>query len=409
MARMIPRGWTEVEVKDFLKFTPREVEKPKERYFSLGIRSHFKGTFIREVENPDKVMMESLYEVKKDDLIVNITFAWEGAVALVKKSDEGALVSHRFPTYVFDRKVVIPEFFRYLIPSKRLAYNLVVISPGGAGRNRVLDRNDFLELQFIMPPVPEQEKIAKILSTWDRAIEVLSKLIEATIHRKKDIANKLLSLGMNRGSLKKSAVGMIPNSWVVEKLGKLCIDKPNYGANASASDYRSDLPRYVRITDVLENGTLSMENLRSLKRDRAKTCILSEGDVVFARTGATVGKTYLYNKNDGECAFAGYLIRFKPDRKKLSPEFLFQVTHSERYHQWVKSILRAGAQPNINGAEYSNFLIAVPTLPEQIKIVTVLSTLDREIMLLTSVSKDFKEQRKGIMQKLLTGKIRVRV
>ncbi|MCX5727118.1 MAG: hypothetical protein NT030_08170, partial [Candidatus Saganbacteria bacterium] len=95
MERTIPRGWQEIEIKDFLKFTPREVEKPKVKYRSLGIRSHGKGTFVREVANPDKVMMEILYAVKKDDLIVNITFAWEGAVALVNKSDEGALVSHR--------------------------------------------------------------------------------------------------------------------------------------------------------------------------------------------------------------------------------------------------------------------------------------------------------------------------
>jgi type I restriction enzyme S subunit len=119
MARTIPRGWQELEINEFLQFTPREVQKPKGQYRSLGIRSHCKGTFLREVEDPDKVMMETLYAVKKNDLIVNITFAWEGAVALVKESDEGALVSHRFPTYVFDRNVVIPEFFQYLIPSKR--------------------------------------------------------------------------------------------------------------------------------------------------------------------------------------------------------------------------------------------------------------------------------------------------
>ena len=190
MARAIPRGWKELEIKYFLKFTPREVEKPKGAYRALGIRSHCKGTFIRQVEDPEKVMMESLYEVKKDDLIVNITFAWEGAVALVNKSDEGALVSHRFPTFVFDRSVVIPEYFRYLLSSKRFVYELGVISPGGAGRNRVLDRKDFMHLSFVMPPVEDQKKIAQILLTWDRAIEFLSKLINEKEAFKKGLMQK---------------------------------------------------------------------------------------------------------------------------------------------------------------------------------------------------------------------------
>lgn len=409
MARIIPRGWQELEIKDFLKFIPREVEKPKDPYLSLGLRSHCKGTFIREVDNPDKVMMDTLYAVKKDDFIVNITFAWEGAVALVKKSDEGALVSHRFPTYVFDRDVVIPEYFRYWIPSTRFISELGIISPGGAGRNRVLDRKDFLHMRFVIPPVNEQKRIAQILLVWDKGIESLDKVINAKIRLKRKVIRGLLQRGIGCEKFKRSAIGLIPSTWKVERLENLCVEKPNYGANASSIDYRSELPRYVRITDILENGSLSKDEMKSIERENAKNCILSEGDIVFARTGATVGKTYLYRKSDGECAFAGYLIRFKPNRDKLLPEFLFQVTHSDRYYQWVQGMFRAGAQPNINGTEYSSFLLAVPSVSEQYRITTVLSNFDREIEILFLKLGAFKKERKWLIQKLLTGKIRVKV
>ncbi len=83
----------------FAKPVVRKVDKPEESYFAVGIRSHFKGTFQRPVEDPRTVNMDSLYRVKENDLILNITFAWEGAIALVKKEDEECYVSHRFPTY----------------------------------------------------------------------------------------------------------------------------------------------------------------------------------------------------------------------------------------------------------------------------------------------------------------------
>ncbi|MEJ1365549.1 MAG: restriction endonuclease subunit S, partial [Candidatus Sedimenticola sp. (ex Thyasira tokunagai)] len=118
----------------------RKVDKPEESYMALGIRSHFKGTFQRFVEDPKTVNMDSLYRVKENDLIVNITFAWEGAIALVKKEDEKCYVSHRFPTYEINSAKAEPCFIRQLIMSRRMKYELANISPGGAGRNRVLNR-----------------------------------------------------------------------------------------------------------------------------------------------------------------------------------------------------------------------------------------------------------------------------
>lgn len=177
----------------FLIPTIREVDKPKSNYTALGIRSHVKGTFLKPDFDPNTIAMEKLYNVKQDDLIVNITFAWEGAIAIVKKEDEGAFVSHRFPTYTFDRKVVIHDFFQYIIIQKRIRYFLGIISPGGAGRNRVLSKKDFLKLKWKLPSVKEQKIIASVLINYDNEITLLKNKLNQIKEQKKGLMQQLLT------------------------------------------------------------------------------------------------------------------------------------------------------------------------------------------------------------------------
>jgi type I restriction enzyme, S subunit len=178
---------------EFLIPTSRPVPRPNSSYTALGIRSHGKGTFLKTIENPETVMMDTLYKVRENDLIVNITFAWEGAIAIVKKSDEGVLVSHRFPTYVFNRVKVIPEYFNHVIQTKRFVHELGLVSPGGAGRNRVMSKTDFHNIFVSIPSIAEQKKIAVVLNGIDKEIELLGKKLEYLKTQKKGLMQKLLT------------------------------------------------------------------------------------------------------------------------------------------------------------------------------------------------------------------------
>jgi type I restriction enzyme S subunit len=135
--------------------------------------------------------MDVLFEVKRDDLIVNITFAWEGAIAIAGLSDDGALVSHRFPTYAFKKSKALPEFFRYRIVEKQFVYNLGLISPGGAGRNRVMSKPDFLKLKIWLPDIAEQQKIADCLNSADALIAARGRKVEALRAHKKGLMQQL--------------------------------------------------------------------------------------------------------------------------------------------------------------------------------------------------------------------------
>jgi len=151
----------------------RPVPKPKKPYLSIGIRSHGKGTFQKIVELPEKVMMDTLYRIDFQDLVTNITFAWEGAIAIATERDKGGLVSHRFPTYRFREKEADIGFFSHLILTKKFVWDLGLISPGGAGRNRVMSKRNFLKLKVLLPTVEIQREIGKILTTADNEIKAL--------------------------------------------------------------------------------------------------------------------------------------------------------------------------------------------------------------------------------------------
>ncbi|MCB9971781.1 MAG: restriction endonuclease subunit S [Hyphomonas sp.] len=180
-------------LRKLVKATSRQVVKPNEPYRALSIRSHGKGTFERLVSDPSSVAMEHLFVAKAGDLIVNITFAWEGAVALVPPRHDGGLVSHRFPTFEPRRARVNPRYLRHALRMPRFNYLLGVVSPGGAGRNRVLNKSDFLELDIPTPSLKAQDRVAEILDEAEKAIETEQLSLNALLRQKRGLMQKLLT------------------------------------------------------------------------------------------------------------------------------------------------------------------------------------------------------------------------
>lgn len=112
-----------------------------------------------------------------------------------------------------------------------------------------------------------------------------------------------------------------------------------YGANEAAEHSNPDWPRFIRITDINENGTLKDDTFRSLPRDVAKEYHLLPGDLLFARSGATVGKTFIYDELWGKACFAGYLIRFRSNLARAYPKYIYLFTLSSLYQQWRNGVL----------------------------------------------------------------------
>ncbi|WP_052185235.1 restriction endonuclease subunit S [Methylotenera versatilis] len=159
--------------------------------------------------------------------------------------------------------------------------------------------------------------------------------------------------------------------YATKPLKSLLLTSPQYGANESGITRNSaQSPRYVRITDINEYGNL-IDGLGVTAETVEKKYILNNNDLLFARSGNTVGKTYLH-KSDAvsySCFFAGYMIRFVVDSKKILSDFLFLYTQLAPYKDWVKAVQRTAGQPNINAEEYKSLLIPLPDLATQEKFV----------------------------------------
>lgn len=212
----------------------------------------------------------------------------------------------------------------------------------------------------------------------------------------------------NRPGYKHTPLGWIPEEWEIHDLGECCIIKGEYGINAPAVSFSINLPTYLRITDIDDDGNFKASERKSVNDKDALKYVLCSGDIVFARTGGTVGKTYLHTNRNGSLVFAGFLIRFRTDKSKLFPNYLKYHTGTKRYWDWVKVISMRSGQPGINGAEYCLMPIIVPPVSEQCKISSTLSLWDEAITKAHQLIAQLQQRNKGLKQQLLTGKKRLK-
>lgn len=304
---------------------------------------------------------------------------------------EIGIVSPAYP--VFEPIDINGEYLKYFFESSLFKQAIHNLSQGST--RTALKYKDLSDIEILLPSTNEQEKIVKLLEKIDIIIEKYKALLK----NKKQLINFwFVQLFENKG-------------FKITTLNCVSEIKGEYGLNASAKEYDEELTRYVRITDINEDGTLN-DNLKSpnTSKKEINKYLLEEGDVIFARTGATVGKTYKYSKKDGRCSFAGYCIRYRIKKDVINPTYLFIFTKTKKYYDWIRNRQRVGAQPNINSNEYGNELkFPLPPLELQNKFAEIIEQFEMQKVEMENLIKNYKLLKKGLMQKLFTGKVRVNV
>lgn len=174
-------------------------------------------------------------------------------------------------------------------------------------------------------------------------------------------------------------IGEIPEHWEVKRLKWIISESLKYGANESAVLDDKELPRYIRITDFGEDGKLKEETFKSLPFDVASEYLLENGDILFARSGATVGKTFQFKNYQGQACFAGYLIKAKPNKNIINSDFLYFFTKSDGYESWCNYIFNKATIQNIGADKYSLLEVPVPSIKEQTTIAIYLDRKTTEI------------------------------
>ena len=202
-------------------------------------------------------------------------------------------------------------------------------------------------------------------------------------------------------------IGQIPESWGVWRMKHLAKSPLQYGANATGIEFDPDLPRYIRITDITPDRKLSNDGKQSLPENIAKDFLLENGDLLFARSGATSGKSFFYNDSYGKCCFAGYLIRFRADGRKANSRFLYYYTLTRAYEYWTQEIFIQATIQNISAEKYDNLVFAIPSsLDEQKRIVEYLDSKCSEIDTLIAAKEKtnalLRERRQSIIYEAVT-------
>ena len=156
-------------------------------------------------------------------------------------------------------------------------------------------------------------------------------------------------------------------------------NKGYYGIGASAVEYDKNLYTYLRITDIKDDGSLNYSNLKSVNDENANKFILENGDIVFARTGNSTGKSYYYDGEILNLVYAGFLIKFSLNDKKVNPKFIKYYTMTNEYKNWVKEIQTGSTRGNINEKMYGNMRIKLPPRYYQDEVVSLLDKIDKKI------------------------------
>src|SRR5690606_10090217 len=194
------------------------------------------------------------------------------------------------------------------------------------------------------------------------------------------------------------------NEWTQTTLG-VCSESLEYGMNSAAKTFDGE-NKYIRITDIDEASSKYIPDVPvSPEGDLEDKYLVKENDILFARTGASTGKSYLYNINDGKLYFAGFLIKVKVNHLN-NANSIFNQTKTDHYQRWVTVMSMRSGQPGINSKEYASFKFWAPSKSEQDKIAIFLAVIDKRIETQSKIIEDYKLLKKGLIQKICKQEIR---
>ena len=397
-AGILPADWDVHMLGECLSRVEKPVKvKPNELYTQIGIRSHGKGIFYKEPVTGASLGRKSVFWIEPDCFIVNIVFAWEQAIGKTTQSEVGMIGSHRFPMYrpVNDR-VDIDYLISYFL-TKRGTDILEAASPGGAGRNKTLGQERFLKSKIVLPPIGEQQKIATILTTQDKVIELKERRLAEKQRQKKYLMQQLLT--------GKKRLPGFSGEWKNIKLCEVLSERKE-----------KNVEQNLRICSVaVQKGVVDqVEHLgRSYAaNDTSNYSVAHYGDIIYTKspTGDFLYGIVKQNLLQETVAVSPLYGVFTPLTFGLG-YFLhtyFQSAICAR--NYLLPIVQKGAKNTINITN-DTFISSKLYLPldveEQKAIADTFIAADREIDLLRQDIEQEKQKKKALMQLLLTGIVRV--
>ncbi|MBA7619470.1 hypothetical protein ES703_26809 [subsurface metagenome] len=307
-------------------------------------------------------------------------------------------------------KEINPVFYTYYLLSKKSFLEHL----SGGSTFKELSKKTLEDFIVPFPPLPEQQKIAEVLSTVDQAIEKMDEAIENTERLKKGMMQELLTRGIGHKNFKDTKIGRIPKEWEVVRLGDY-IDMYS-GYAFKRQDFLSDKSNGTPIIKIgnLQKGSIIIdEETDYVSKDfyeKLPDFQLHHGDVLIALSGATTGKVSVVDKDLCLALVNQRVGKFKIlSPEKVTQEYFYYLSQSDTFKKFVFRNIGQSAQGNLSPNQIKNSEILLPPLPEQKKIAEILSKVDERMKLLKEKKKKLDRVKKGLMNGLLTGRKRVKV
>lgn len=374
------------------------------KYKRVTIKVRNGGVVLRDEAMGENIGTKKQFLVSKGQFILSKIDARNGAMGIIPAELDGAIVTQDFLPYDIDTTQVNPQYFVLVCTTKQFIAFCQSCSSGTTNRQRV-DEPQFLNIKV---PVPSLEEQNELVEEYNKAItKIVDK--ENTINTLKKSIDRYICdvLGYNAIKTNTNKIKRLLSTYHYKDLGRwdifnlnyevqsevypttilkdIVVAKPKYGASYKTIHKVSDV-RYIRITDINEDGTLNEDIVSADGYDNQY--LLQDGDFLIARSGNTVGKTFLYQSDIGKAIYAGYLIKFVLTPDLINPKYLLFYTKSSIYKRWINSNMRVSAQPNINSEQYLFSPIIVPEMEVQDRIVKHIESIMKRIHELAKSSKN---------------------
>jgi len=344
--------------------------------------------------------------VREGDLVYNMMRMWQGA------SGVAAADSVVSPAYVVAKpsERLLPAFAGYLLKAPQTIRLLYSYSQGITRDRLRLYFNNFAEVPIPLPPLPEQRKIAAILSSVDDAIAATRKVIEQTERVKQGLLQTLMTRGIGHTRFKKTEIGEIPEEWKFLRLDEVARVQTGFAKNSRIEGSLRDLP-YLRVANV-QDGHLDLSEVKtvSVPEGRVERHLLMSGDVLLTEGGDydKLGRGHVWEGQISPCIHQNHVFVVRADRSKLLPDFLSALTSSsygKRY--FLRCAKQTTNLASINSTQLRSFPVLLPTLSEQSDIVQRIRAVDGVRDVAAREGERLTRFKRGLMQDLLTGRVRV--
>lgn len=394
ISKVVSSKYPIVKLANFINEENKKIKPfdfPEEKFEILGVNNKT-GLFDAYIEDGNKINQP--YKIVENGFLAYNPYRINvGSIGLKTTDQKYKYIS---PAYVVFscKKDLLPEFLYILFRTDKFN-ELIRENTTGSVRQTL----SFSSMGQIRIPLPSLEEQKEIVDRYNEKIKLAEEQAKEAQNLEQEIDQYICeTLGikiqnqleqnkisyLNFTSLKKLSRWDVYNNknqvlstkYNFGKLKDIIIGKPLYGAGEKGINRKTDV-RYIRITDINEDGSLNNDVISAENVD--EKYLLKENDFLIARSGNTVGKTFLYKENFGKCIYAGYLIKFTLNLQKIIPEYLLYYTKSTAYKAWINSNQRANAQPNINSNEYLNSPIIIPEIQIQQKLVETISLKKEKI------------------------------